>query len=122
MKKILAMGLILALCLCGCGSKGLKGIPQDTYDDMVKITEIVDEYLDLEMDADEAQEKIEQLRGRIHLEFIDEEDTEVNLLILDSCLNAIISNMMSVTYYDDGSYDGRLSESNQELKEELGIE
>lgn len=122
MKKILAMGLILALCLCGCGSKGLKGIPQDTYDDMVKITEIVDEYLDLEMDADEAQEKVEQLNGRIHLEFIDEEDTEADLVMLESCLDHLVLDMQSVSYYDNGSRDSKLSESNQNLKKELGIE
>ena len=91
MKKILAMGLILALCLCGCGGKqkAKVNLPEEKYDALVTMTEVVDSYLDMEITATEANTKLQQLDGRIDVESIGGDGSDLNLELFETQVRSV---------------------------------
>lgn len=65
MKKRL-IGSLLAGILClgllsGCGDKIPEGMSEEVYNNGVKLIEVIDQYLDLEIDEEEAKDKLDRL-------------------------------------------------------------
>ena len=137
MKKVLAMGLILALCLCGCGQeqKAKVNLPEEKYDALVTMTEVVDSYLDMEITAEEASTKVEQLRARSNIEELVKTDDDPHLSMLNSNITALDAVLGRTKLYElqlnggsttaaknIGEAQNELLELNKEIKGRLGIE
>ena len=141
MKKVLAMGLVLALCLCGCGeeqkAKAKVELPEAAYDALVTMTEVVDSYLDMEITAEEASTKVEQLRARSNIEELAKTDDDPKVMRLDIESNMICIIMSSIksnefemkhssintgTVKEIGEDQNQLLEWNTDIKATLGIE
>ncbi|EGG83564.1 hypothetical protein HMPREF9477_00939 [Lachnospiraceae bacterium 2_1_46FAA] len=79
-KKLLTllMALTLSASIIACGGKKLPdGMSQDTYDTGIKALEIMDKYNDADIDADEADKRLEALSDKLDsLELSDDESAE----------------------------------------------
>ena len=137
MKKILAMGLILALCLCGCGEeqKAKVNLPEEKYDALVTMTQVVDSYLDMEITATEANKKLQQLDGRIDVESIGGDGSDLNLELFETQVRSVYISISYAANHEQivgssadeedmkelGENQNDILRSNNEIKEALGI-
>lgn len=96
--------LILCLGLFACGGKP-EGLSDDQYDAAIKAVETVDKYLDGKMDAEEAYEIIDDIRGEF--DWDEEDDSDVSAV--DSRLSLLQADLLG------DSSDRTIEEDRDEL-------
>ena len=91
MKRVVASFLVIILCLglFACGGKP-EGLSDNQYDAAIKAVETVDKYLDGKMDAEEANEVIDDIEGQF--DWDDEDSSDVSAV--DSRLSLLQADLM----------------------------
>ena len=89
MRKAAAV-LLIALILvglngCSNGHGKPKEVSDNTYNTTIKIIEVIDEYLDFEIDAKEALERFKRLENRLDRSGVNSEDTPIHQIGRASC-------------------------------------
>lgn len=104
MRKIL-IALCLALCLTGCGKPA--NVSEDVYNLGLKAVDVTEQFLSADLTADEAKEKLDEIKSRIV-----EDDAYSNDLLVGTEIELIA--------YSIGFIDGNPTEDDiKEVKERL---
>ena len=89
-KRCFAMPLLLIMLsiLIGCSSK-LDNVSDEHYQYGMKAIEIVDSYLDYDIDAEEAYNKVDELMGRA--DTLPNENISSATCVMDTCIECDVS-------------------------------
>ncbi len=116
MKKILGIvtALTLAIVMVACGSSKPKTMSQDTYENGCRALEVMEKYNDMEISADEAEERLESIDSSL------EKETFTTDELLAETDNLLISLEIHSFIYALHGTTGSTYDSEDELREKLG--
>ena len=119
------MLLVVALCVTGCGKNKPKNLPQEAYDQGVRVVSAIEKYYDGELTFETLKEICDEAKDLIF-----NYDTQ-NLSALESAEVAILStelvrlSMVLTNVKNDSMFEGNSSEElkpvYEELKESLNL-
>lgn len=115
--------ILLALYLCcsaaACGNKVPDGMSQETYDTGVKALEIMDKYNDADIDAEEANKRLDALYSK--LENLELDDTTEGYGLSEASYNSNVQIYISSFQYKLFS-EGDTYSAADNLRETLGLD
>ena len=119
MKKYIILCLVLVFALSGCGGKP-KGLSDKSYDTAKMAISVADEYLDLKIEAKDAEAKLERLKDRLSDEKdIDSEIISTEISILKTELSMIAYNNLGNRLSKGGDTD--VLDARNELAEKINM-